>query len=268
LGKSAVGTYHERPRPGLVQLDIRDSRGVVEFLLRTKPDVIFFPAANANVDWCERNPAAAEETNLRPMQAITQATAGPSIVAYSSDYVFDGRDGPYIESNLVSPMSVYGKLKAQLEQLVLEAGGIVIRSTGIFGWESPPPKNFVLRLIASMSRGERSRLPNDQIATPTYVDDLAAGSVALAAAQARGLWHLAGPDLVSRAAFGRMVADTFGLNDRLIEEVPTASLAQAAPRPLKGGLLCPRFAKEFGRPPARGLHAALLDLRTQMRLSA
>jgi hypothetical protein len=73
---------------------------------------------------------------------------------------------------------------------------------------------------------------------------------------------------VSRAAFGHMVADTFALNGGLIEEVLTASLAQAAPRPLKGGLLCGRYAEEFGRPPVRGVLAALVDLQTLMHVTA
>src|SRR5436309_11508553 len=103
LGDSALGTYHQRKRPGLVRLDVRDSAAVAEFLVRMAPDVLFYPAANANVDWCERNPAEAEETNLLPMQTIIQTAPGLPIVAYSSDYVFDGRDGPYVETHPVAP---------------------------------------------------------------------------------------------------------------------------------------------------------------------
>src|SRR5256885_3428630 len=110
LGDGAVGTYHERQRPGLVHLDVRDGSELADLLSRVAPDVIFYPAANANVDWCERNPAAAEETNLRPVHAIRDAAPRTPIVAYSSDYVFDGRAGPYRENDPVAPLSVYGKL--------------------------------------------------------------------------------------------------------------------------------------------------------------
>jgi dTDP-4-dehydrorhamnose reductase len=227
-----------------------------------------YPAASANVDWCDYNPTAAEETNLRPLQAITQLAPSLPIVADSSDCVFDGRDGPYAETHPVAPLSVYGKVKVRLEQLVLDAGGAVIRSTGIFGWESPPAKIFVLRLIVSMRSGQRSRLPSDQIATPTYVDDLAAASIELTKAQGRGLWHVAGPDLLSRAAFGHMVADLFALNGGLIEEVLTASLAQPAPRFLRGGLLCGRYTDEFGPAPVRDVRVARMDLRALMQVTA
>lgn len=268
LGDPAVGTYHERHRPGLTHLDVRDGSELADVLGRVAPDVIFYPAANANVDWCERNPAAAEETNFRPLLAIRRAAPRTPIVAYSSDYVFDGRAGPYLETDPVAPLSVYGRLKAKLEDFVLDSGGTVVRSTGIFGWEPPPAKNFVLRLIASLRKGERPRLPFDQVATPTYADDLAVASIELARTGAQGVWHAAGPDLLSRPAFGRMVADVFGLDGGLIEEVPTSDLAQPAARPLRGGLLCSRYAKRFGRPPVRDVRAALVDLRTLVEVNA
>lgn len=268
LGDSAVGTYHERHRPGLTHLDVRDGSALADVLSRAAPDVIFYPAANANVDWCERNPAAAEETNLLPVHAIRRAAPGTPIMAYSSDYVFDGRAGPYRETDPVAPLSVYGRLKAKLEDIVVDSGGTIVRSTGIFGWEPRPAKNFVLRLIASLRKGERARLPSDQIATPTYVEDLALASIELARTGENAVWHVAGPDLLSRPAFGRLVADVFGLDAGLIEEVPTVALAQAAPRPLHGGLVCARYAERFGRPPVRDVRAALVDLRTVVEVTA
>lgn len=268
LGDPAVGTYHERHRPGLTHLDVRDGSELADVLSRTAPDVIFYPAANANVDWCERNPAAAEETNLLPVHVIRRAAPRTPIVAFSSDYVFDGRAGPYLEMDPVAPLSVYGGLKAKLENIVVDSGGTVVRSTGIFGWEPRPAKNFVLRLIASLGRGERPRLPSDQVATPTYVDDLALASIELVRTGEHGVWHVAGPDLLSRPAFGRLVADVFGLDANLIDEVPTSALAQPAPRPLRGGLLCRRYAERFGRPPVRDVRAALMDLRTVVEVTA
>jgi dTDP-4-dehydrorhamnose reductase len=268
LGDPAVGTYHERHRPGLTHLDVRDGAELAGVLDRAAPDVIFYPAANANVDWCERNPAAAEETNLRPVAAIRRAAPRTPIVAYSSDYVFDGRTGPYRETDGIAPLSVYGKLKAQLESIVIDSGGTIVRSTGIFGWEPRPAKNFVLRLIASLRNGERARLPVDQIATPTYAEDLADASIELARGGERGVWHVAGPDLLSRPAFGRLVADVFGLDSGLIDEVPTSALSQVAPRPLRGGLLCARYLLRFGSAPVRDVRAALTDLRTMAEVTA
>jgi dTDP-4-dehydrorhamnose reductase len=249
-------------------LDARDARAFDSLISRARPEVIFFPAANANVDWCEDHPAEAEALNLDPLRTALVAAAEIPVVAYSSDYVFNGGEGPYSEEDLVTPLSVYGRLKVELERLVIAAGGTVIRSTGVFGWEPPPGRNFVLRLAASLRKGERVSVPNDQIATPTYVEDLAAASVELARDGVRGIWHVAGTDLLARDAFGRLVAEAFGLAGDLIEGVPTAALAQRAPRPLRGGLRCGRYQTHFGVAPVRSVRVALAELRAQLDVAA
>ena len=268
LGTDAIGTYHQRARQGLMRLDARDRHEVAALLDRIKPEVIFFPAANPNVDWCEREPEEAAASNLEPLRIVIAAAPRTPIVAYSTDYVFDGHNGPYRENDHVSPLSVYGRLKVELEALVVAAGGLVIRTTGVFGWEPSPPRNFVLRLLGSLRQGTSIRLPSDQIANPTYVEDLAAVSIELAREGAQGIWHVAGPDQLSRDAFGRVVADAFGLSAALIEGLPTADLEQLAARPLRGGLVCERYRLRFGRDPVRPVRGALAELRAQLDLVA
>src|SRR5258708_5079340 len=261
LGDSDVGTFRSRRRPGLRYLDAADAASVRSALEDVAPEVIFFPAANPNVDWCEQEPAEAARENLDPLRTLLSFAPGRSIIAYSSDYVFDGARGPYAEGADVSPVSVYGRIKAELERLVLGAGGPVIRTTGVFGQEPPPARNFALRLAATLGRGERVRVPNDQIANPTFVEDLATASVAIARSMDRGIWHIAGPDLVSRYDFARRVASVFDVDPELIDGVPSSELAQPARRPLRGGLLCSRYRDRFGKPPVRPLRDALTDLR-------
>lgn len=263
LGPDGVGTYRTRPRPGLRPLDAGDPDAVRRLVASVGPDVIFFPAANANVDACEREPEAAARENLEPLRATLAAAGHVPVVAYSSDYVFDGRSGPYAEDAPVSPISVYGRLKVELERLVMDAGGTIIRTTGVFGWEEPPAKNFVLRLAASLARGERARVPNDQIANPTYADDLAAASLEIAQDASGGLWHVAGADLLARDAFARLVAEAFGADPGLIDGVPTSALGQAAQRPLRGGLTCRRYRERFGATPVRPVRGALAAVRAR-----
>jgi dTDP-4-dehydrorhamnose reductase len=263
LGASSVGTYRSRPRPGLRPLDAADPKMVAELIDAVSPELIFFPAANPNVDWCEREPEQARRENLDPLRTVLAVARGVPLVAYSSDYVFDGSAGPYAEPDDVSPISVYGRIKVELERLVLAAAGTVIRTTGVFGWEPAPARNFVLRLASSLERGERARIPNDQIANPTYADDLAAASIEIARAAGRGVWHVAGAELVARDQFARVVAETWGLGRDLIDGVPTSALGQLAPRPLRGGLSCARYLERFGAAPGRPMREALADLRTR-----
>lgn len=261
LGAEATGTYRSRPRPGLRHLDAEDPDAVSQLMHELCPRVIYFPAANPNVEWCEKHPAEAYRENLAPLRATLAAAPGIPVVAYSSDYVFDGAATSYGESDDTAPLNVYGRIKAELEAIVTAAGGAIVRTTGVFGPEPAPGKNFVLRLVASLRRGEPARVPDDQIANPTWAPDLAAASVAIATVGGGGIWHVAGPEDLSRSDFARLVAAVFGLDGALVVPVRTAELGQAARRPLHGVLRRDRYRERFGTEPVRSPVEGLIELR-------
>ncbi|MDE3102318.1 MAG: SDR family oxidoreductase [Chloroflexota bacterium] len=248
LGTTGVGTYLRRPRPGLLRLDAADRDTVARLLAEVRPDSVLFPAAEPGVDWCEEHPEEAREKNTRP--ALTTLSAaldvGAHFVFFSTDYVFDGAEGPYMEDDRPAPLQVYGRIKLDIEKAVLGAGETVLRTTTVFGEEAPPPKNFAVHLVERLRARERVRVPNDQISTPTWVDDLARASLAVAGRA--GVWHAAGPRLVSRDEFARLIATTFDLEPDLIEGVTTEELAQRAPRPLRGGLRTEKIATLLHEP--------------------
>ncbi|HEV2010430.1 MAG TPA: SDR family oxidoreductase [Candidatus Limnocylindria bacterium] len=236
LDPSAVGTYRARPEPALRQLDARDLSALRGLLDELRPPTVFFPAAEPHVDWCETHPDDARAANVEPaLQALAAARERDArFVFFSTDYVFDGLAGPYAEGDAVAPLSVYGRHKLEVEEHVLEAAGTVVRTTTVYGEEQPPGKNFVLRLVASLREGRRTTIPYDQLSTPTWSEEL--GRAAVRVADKPGIWHVAGPDLLSRDGFARMIADVFGLDPTLIEPIPTAQLAQPAARPMRAGL--------------------------------
>lgn len=264
LGASAVGTYRTRVRHGLRYLDAADEIAVGALLSEVRPSVIYFPAAQPDVEWCETFPEEAQRQNLGPLRATLAAAAGIPVVAYSTDYVFDGIAGEYGEDDPPAPINEYGRIKRELERLVRAAGGTVVRTTGVFGSESEPPKNFVLRLIASLRHGDRVRAPSDQLANPTWAPDLAAASVAIARTGEVGVWHVTGPEALSRDAFARLVAAVFELDPSLIEAVATSQLGQVAPRPLHTSLRRDRYRARFGEEPVRPPREGLLALRARM----
>lgn len=236
LGPDATGTYLSRVVDGLRPLDARDVVSVRRLVQALEPAVVFFPAAEPNVDWCEMHAEEAWAANVAPALGALAAARenGASFVFFSSDYVFDGRDGPYDERAEANPLSVYGRQKREVERRVLANGCTVVRTTTVFGRELPPGKNFVLRLVAALRAGQPATIPSDQLATPTWSEDLARASVAVA--QEPGIWHAAGPDLMARDEFARLVAHTFGCDASLIRPVSTGELAQPAKRPLRAGL--------------------------------
>jgi dTDP-4-dehydrorhamnose reductase len=263
LGPRAVGTYRSRPLAGLRFLDAHDRSSTRALLDEFQPEVVFFPAAEPNVDWCELHPDDARQANVVPaLETLAETTAtGAQMVFFSTDYVFDGQTGPYDEDDEPNPLSVYARHKHQIEESVRKAGGTVVRTTTVYGWEPSPGKNFVLRLVANLRKGERVTVPSDQLATPTWSAELATGAAAVA--ERPGIWHVAGPEFLSREGFARLIAEVFALDESLIASVPTASLNQPARRPLRGGLRTDKLRRETGLTflPVR---EALLRLRNEL----
>lgn len=259
LGSAGTGTYRSRPRAGLTRLEAADCDAFAGVIASVRPDAVFLAAAEPNVEWCEAHPEEGRLLNSGPVDAALAAAGRARIVWYSTDYVFDGSSGPYAEGDPPGPLSAYGRIKAEIERRLLDGGHTVIRTTTVFGCEEAPSKNFVLRLVGALRRGEIVRIPSDQISTPTYAEDLAAASVRIAADGA-GVWHVAGPDLISRSDLAVRVARAFDLPADGIHAVPTRELAQVAVRPLRGGLTCARYEAAFGRA-GRRVDDALADLR-------
>lgn len=246
LGLDAVGTYRSRQVDGLRRLDVTNIGELEQVMDDVGPDVVFLPAAEPNVDWCETHPDEAHALNVAPALATLVAARERQarFLFFSTDYVFDGARGPYAETDPVNPQSVYARHKYEVERRVLDAGETVVRTASVFGQELAPGKNFVLRVIARLTAGEIVTAPKDQFSTPTWADELAAA--AMKVVDRGGLWHAAGPDLLARDQFARLVASVFALDESLVKSVSTSELHQAAPRPMRSGLKTERLQRDAG----------------------
>lgn len=266
-GHHAVGTYATVPFAGLVRLDAAELDDAADWVRGQRPDVVFYPAGFTWVDGCERDPERAHAANVAQPLNVARAAlaAGGRFVYFSTDYVFDGRDGPYAETDPPRPLSVYGRAKLDAEHALVDALGeaaLIVRTTWVFGPERQG-KNFAYQLARTLSQGQTLPCPSDQVSTPSYGPDVARAVVALVEAGHSGLVHVAGPELMDRAGFARALAAAFGLDAGRIDARPTAALGQGAPRPLKSGLLTPRLGAWL--PAAmRPLDQCLLDFRTQL----
>lgn len=240
-GHEPVGTFATKPFPGLVHLDAADLPAASAWLRAQRPDIVFYPAGFTWVDQCERNPALARSANVaQPVNLARLSTEiGARFVYFSTDYVFDGEAGPYDETAIPRPLSVYGQAKLEAEQ-ALDDAHLTLRTTWVYGPEGQG-KNFAYQLARSLSAGRPQTCPSDQLSTPSYGPDVARAAVLLAELGQTGLFHVAGPELLDRVQFARTLASSFGLDPSLIIGNPTAELAQAAARPLRGGLLTPKL---------------------------
>ncbi len=247
-GIPAAGTYARHAAPGLVHLDALDARELEAVLDRHAPAVVYCPAAEPNVELCEARPSETWAVNVGMAARLAEAARrrGLRVVYFSSDYVFDGERGPYVEEDAPNPISAYGRQKLAAERAIARAPDhVIVRTTVVFGWE-PQGKNFVVRLVDRLRRGERMKVPADQLGSPTWAPNLADVTVALGQGRARGLFHVVGSEVMDRFAFAALAARTFGLDPGLLEPVTTDSLNQLARRPLRAGMIPTKAERATG----------------------
>ena len=228
--------------------DVTDWQQVQDAVSTFGPDVIINLAALTDVDRNEREPELAKMVNTTGVEHLLAACekSGARLVQLSTDYVFDGQAGPYLEEDTPAPLNVYGQSKLEAETLVMAAKGhLVIRANVLFGPELDLAASFVGWVVGSLRSGKRIRVVDDQISNPTLTTHLAEAIVAAAEQDAVGLYHYGGLEFASRFAFAREIARHFELPMDLLAPVATADLNQMAPRPLQSGLVCSRMKMEL-----------------------
>jgi CDP-6-deoxy-D-xylo-4-hexulose-3-dehydrase len=266
-GASTLGTYCSRPSPSLEQLDLRDADRVAEVVSGYRPGVIFLAGGFAGVDRAETMPEEARAVNEGGTRAVAEAAqaVGACVVFYSTDYVFDGADGPYGEEDEPAPISVYGQTKLAAERALAESldDHLIIRTTAVYGWNATSP-NFAMHVWQRLGGGDQLPAPSDQITTPTLADYLAAVTLDLVQEDARGIVNVVGADRMSRADLAKRVARAFTLDPDLVVPTPTEALGQGAARPLEGGLRTERMQELLDTEPM-ALDESLKRLRRQWR---
>lgn len=259
----ALGTCHTAPAPGLLPLDITKPRAVEEFIAQEKPNTAILCSALTNVERCETHPHEAQAINIEAVRHIKDAAdkTGAKLVFFSSEYVFDGKAGPYDEAAPVNPLSVYGRTKLEGERIVetTKAGHLIVRTTVVYSWD-PGTFNFTMQLANRLGKGEGMVVPADQYSNPTYAPDLAEATAKLIALGKNGIFNVVGKDRLNRYEFALLGCEVFGLNPALITPKATAELGQKAARPLAAGLLTGKLERETGHQPL-GARSGLLRVK-------
>ena len=226
-----------------VKLDISSKEQVEAAFKTTKPDVVVHAATLTDVDKCELNKELAWRVNVEGTKNIADASidAGAYLICISTDYVFSGEKGNYVESDSPDPINYYGLTKLEAETVVMqtmpESDFLIARPSVIYGSTPAAGKvNFALWLIETLRKSERVRIVTDQWNTPTLNTNLAEMTLEVIERHLTGIYHTCGATRVSRFEFASRIADCFGLDKSLMDKVSSSQFSWPAKRPMDSSL--------------------------------
>ncbi|MGB2696493.1 MAG: dTDP-4-dehydrorhamnose reductase [Candidatus Zixiibacteriota bacterium] len=221
-------------------LDILNKEKLKTIISSIKPELIVNTAAYTDVEGCEVNKEKAWEINVKGVENLIEFCQKEKIklIHISTDYVFDGKNGPYSENDPPHPISYYGKSKLEGELKIKENGidYIIVRTNVLYGLGEKINPNFFTWVLNKLKKDEKINVVTDQLNNPTLVDDLAKAILTLTQKKFTGIINIAGSEYLSRYDFARKIADKFDLKRDLIHPIKTEDLKQKAPRPKRGGL--------------------------------
>lgn len=235
----------------------------------TKPHVVIHTAAMTNVDACELDPEACQLQNVTATQHLVNASKrhNSHFIFLSTDFIFDGANGPYSEEDDPAPLSIYGHSKLDGERLVMDSGlanWAIARTIIVYGIaEGLSRSNVVLWAKAALEKGQPISVVDDQWRMPTLAEDLADGCIRIAKRKAQGIYHLSGPDGMSILELVYRVGKFFGLDTSVVSPIKSDSLGQPAKRPPRTGFVLDKARKELGYTP-HGFEEGLAILKEQL----
>lgn len=229
-----------------VAADLGDERSVEAALRDFRAEAVLHAGAATDVDGCERDPALAWRVNVGGTVQVARACAalGARLVAVSTDYVFDGKGGPYSEEDLPNPVGAYARTKRCGEEaaLLLAPDSAVARVAVVYSGRPGARPTFATQVVEKLSRGEKVHAFFDQFTTTTLAASGAAMCLELLLETGyRGVLHVSDATVLDRVDFAQRVARRFGLSGEIVP-VKTADVKLLAPRPLKCGLVVERAA--------------------------
>ncbi len=221
------------------QLDLTHRSDVRSLISSFQPDVVINAVAAVDVDWCELHHDEAWQANAATAEHLAEACrkVDAHLIHYSTDYVFDGRQGPYDETARPSPVNYYGKTKLAAENALLAAGvrSSILRVSLLFGTGTGVKGNFGLKTVKLLREGSIVRATNDIGTNPTHVADAASAAVLCFERGTTGTYHISGATFATRYEFARTLAGVFGYDLGLVQLVDAADLRLPAVRPRSTG---------------------------------
>jgi len=235
-----------------ISCDLSDREQIKKIISDFCPDFIVNAAAFTNVDLSESEKELAWKINVKGVEYLAEGARiiDAHLIHISSDYIFDGKNGPYSETDKPNPVGYYGRTKLASENTLKISGCIntVLRTNVLYGIADSRP-DFVRWVVNSVSSGKQINIVTDQVNNPTFIDDLVQAINRVIEFRKQGIFNIGGREFLNRFEFTELIADFFNLDKTLIKPILTEELNQAAKRPLKSGLLTLKAETELSYKP-------------------
>ena len=222
-------------------LDLTNDKGIRDVFSAIEPDVVINTAALTNVDACEEQQALCDAINVKAVGHMLAACdkERTHFIHLSTDFVFDGKNGPYVETDEPNPLSYYAKSKLASEMLVQMSeykNWAIARTIIVYGSGNDLSRsNIVEWSINALSNDQELTIVDDQFRSPTYAPDLAMGCRLIEQKRANGIYHVSGPEVYSMYEMVVRIARFIGKPESLVKPIKSDQLKRPAPRPMKTG---------------------------------
>lgn len=234
-------------------LDFTDKYAVEKIFAEHEPGIVVHCGALSKPDECEQNKQAAFLTNVTGTIHLLYAAKKlrSFFIFLSTDFVFSGEKGMYTEDDERGPVNYYGETKLLAEDEVKNYPypWAIVRTVLVYGKPFLNRQNILTTVANSLGRKEPMQIFNDQVRTPTYVEDLAAALVTIIEKDATGIYHISGEDVITPYKMAIAVANHLQLDEKLIKKIVEKDLIQPARRPPKTGFNISKAKTELNYQP-------------------
>lgn len=239
-------TYHS--------LDITDEVSIAKIFEKYKPEVVINTAAMTNVDGCEDEKELCDKINVSAVEFLANACEqyNSHFIHISTDFIFDGENGPYSENDTANPLSYYGLSKWKSEQVLQQSRckWTILRTIILYGIaENLQRNNIVLWGRKALKDGQELNIIDDQFRSPTLAEDLAEACRLALEKQATGIYNASGKDIMSIYEMVERMADFYQCDKSQINRISSSTLNQKAKRPPKTGFVLNKIINELGYEP-------------------
>ena len=231
------------------RLDITRKDQINNMISDLNPDLTILTAAMTNVDACEEFQEKTYAINALGPKNIATAVLdiGGKMIHVSTDFVFDGEKGNYVESDHPDPINYYGVSKLAGENFIVKSGVsyLICRTSVLYGWPFKNQRdNFFSWVYKKLQNGEHLKIISTQINSPTLCDDLASCILKIRHFKENKILHTCGSERISRYDFVLKIAHIFDFNLELIEK--TLKFQQKATRPSDSSMINDKVENKFG----------------------